>query len=455
MSRYQLISPYNTYVFSIRQHRRLSDVKTRTAELKELISEDQFVKTRAYGLDKSRFQFFSSTVAHAISVATLWFDFLPFLWFLSLRLCGDYLGLDGTLGNEIPHSLAFFILLYVWNLMTSLPFSLYSTFVIEQRHGFNNQTLGLFLMDLVKSTMLTIVIGFPVLSGFLWVIRATGEQFYFYVWLFFLAFQLIMLTIYPTLIQPLFNKVEPLPDGELKSKIELLAKSVNFPLSKLYVIDGSKRSNHSNAYFYGFFNNKHIVLFDTLIKQMDSDDQILAVLGHEIGHWHYSHTIRMLTISQLHMFLIFFTFSLVNNNEDIFKSFGFGKLVYLPTMISFMLFSQLISPFETLIGFGMNVLLRHHEFQADEFAQKLDMAPSLISGLLKLSVENKGMLWPDPWYSTWHHSHPPVVDRIKALGGIKLIQNKSAAEERSASPPFNARDQKEKYLFEQVLRKRN
>lgn len=325
--------------------------------------------------------------------------------------------------------------------------------MIEQRHGFNNQTFGLYVVDLIKTYILTGVIGLPLISGMLWVIKSTGDQFYFYLWLFMLIFQLIMLTIYPTLIQPLFNKVEPLSDGELKQKIESLAKSLNFPLSKLYVIDGSKRSNHSNAYFYGFFNNKRIVLFDTLISQMDSDEQILAVLGHEIGHWHYSHTLRMLTIAQVHTFAVFFTFSLINKNNKIFESFGFHNMPYLPIIISFTLFSMISSPAETLISFLMNMLSRYHEFQADMFAKQLNMASDLIQALLKLSVKNKGMLWPDPLYSAWHHSHPPILERIKALGGIEKYVTQSQKEQEEDEEAEESK--KEKSIFKNVLRKRN
>jgi len=264
-----------------------------------------------------------------------------------------------------------------------MPFSLYSTFVVEQRHGFNNQTIGLYFVDLLKSQLIMAVLMFPFMSAFLWIIKSTGDNFFFYVWLIVMGFQLVIITVYPTFIQPFFNKLTPMEEGELRTRIEELAARINFPLKKLYVIDGSKRSGHSNAYFYGFGKNKHIVLYDTLIDHSNTDE-ICAVLAHELGHWKMGHTLKLLAVNQVYLLSIFWQF--------------------------------IYSPIESVIGFLQHVYQRKNEYEADAYALKLGYASTLRSALIKLSVKNLGGFNVDPWYSAWNHSHPSLVERLKALG---------------------------------------
>lgn len=181
---------------------------------------------------------------------------------------------------QILHSIVFLVIVVVFSNLLTLPVDIYNTFVVEQRHGFNKQTRSLFLADWIKSLLIGFVIGIPAVAATLWIINSTGDVFFVWLWLFVLALQLLLVTIYPTVIQPLFNTFTPLPDGSiLKEGIESLARAVKFPLTKIFIIDGSKRSNHSNAYFYGFFKNKRIVLFDTLIEQVADEQEILAVIG--------------------------------------------------------------------------------------------------------------------------------------------------------------------------------
>jgi len=260
-----------------------------------------------------------------------------------------------------------------------------------------------------------VIIGFPVLAALLHIIKWGGEYFYVYCWIFISLFMLFMLTIYPSFIAPLFNKFTPLETGELKTEIEQLAARLQFPLTKLYVIDGSKRSSHSNAYFYGFFKNKRIVLYDTLISQLNLPE-IVAVLGHELGHWKLNHTVKLLLISELQIFVSFFLFGQILGWHLMYTSFGFENY---PTIIGLILFFQFImSPVDHVLSFAMNMLSRKFEFQADNFAKKLgtEFAHSLQVGLIKISAENLGNLNPDSWYSIYHYSHPPLVERLKALG---------------------------------------
>ncbi|KAI8814973.1 peptidase family M48-domain-containing protein [Cladochytrium replicatum] len=391
---------------SIRQHRRFL-IQTRPEELKAIVNEDDFLKSQAYGLDKSNFGFVSGAFTQIQTTLILLWDVLPWFWWYS-----------GTLfqsaDREILRSIIFFVITSILSTILSLPFSLYFNFVIEQRHGFNKQTLGLFFADLAKELLVGGIIAIPVLAAFLRIVQIAGDSFYFWTWMFMLAFSLVMTTIYPTLIQPLFNKFTPLEEGELRTKIEALSERVKFPLKKLYVVDGSKRSSHSNAYFYGFFNNKRIVLFDTLLQQSDHEE-ICAVLAHELGHWKHHHVLKALLISQLHLFLIFFLFSLSIHFQPLYRSFGFDNE---PILIGFLLFQYIYLPFEAIAGYAMNILSRKHEFEADLFAKRLGYAKVLRSGLIKLATQNRGPLYPDPMYSAYHYSHPPLAERLNALGKV-------------------------------------
>jgi STE24 endopeptidase len=216
---------------------------------------------------------------------------------------------------------------------------LYSNFVVEERHGFNKLTLTTFITDIFKTLFLTAVVAMPVLAGFLKVINWAGENFTFYVFIFMVVFQLFFIIIFPIFIQPFFNKFTPLEQGSLKSKIDGLASKLSFPLTKIFVVDGSKRSNHSNAYFFGFFRNKRIVLFDTLIEK-NTEDEIEAVLAHELGHWFYSHTFQNLIIAQMHFFAMFYVFSVVINVSSMYTQFGFDTK---PVIVGFLLFQVFYS----------------------------------------------------------------------------------------------------------------
>ena len=202
--------------------------------------------------------------------------------------------------GEISHSIVFVFAFMLIQQGLSLPTRIYSTFVLEEKFGFNKQTPGLFISDMVKTNLLTAVLMPPILAGFLKIIQKTGSQFVFYTWVFTAGIQLLMTTLYPTFIQPLFNKLSPLEDGELKTKVNELAARFKFPLHELYVIDGSKRSAHSNAFFYGLPWKKHIVIYDTLLEKSEPEE-VLAILAHELGHWKLGHTTSLFGISQVRL----------------------------------------------------------------------------------------------------------------------------------------------------------
>jgi STE24 endopeptidase len=400
------------YIFEsyldLRQHAALK-LPTLPKSLEGVISQEKFEKSRAYSLDKSHFHFVHAFVTIVTDATILYFRVLPWVW----KKSGGLVTLAGlNAENEILHTLAFLAGLMIWSQTTDLPFSLYSTFVIEARHGFNKQTPWLFFRDMIKGIFLSIIIGPPIVASIIVIVQKGGPYLAIYLWAFMFGLSLVMLTIYPVLIAPLFNKFTPLPDGTLREKIEKLASSLNFPLKKLFVVDGSTRSSHSNAYMYGFFKNKRIVLYDTLVQQCKNDEEIVAVIAHELGHWKLNHTVYTFIAMQILTLLQFGGYTLVRNSTDLFRSFGFDTQ---PVLIGLILFQHTVIPLQQLVSFGLNLVSRSFEFQADGFAKKLGYSSSLRAGLVKLQEENLSAMNTDPWYSAYHYSHPPLVERLAAL----------------------------------------
>ncbi|MED6220345.1 CAAX prenyl protease 1 [Stylosanthes scabra] len=398
---------FETYL-DIRQHKALK-LPTLPKTLEGVISQDKFLKSRAYSLDKSHFHFVHEFVTIVMDSTILYFRVLPWFWKKSEHLV-TLVGLNAE--NEILHTLAFLAGVMIWSQITDLPFSLYSTFVIEARHGFNKQTIWLFFRDMIKGMLIAIVIGPPIVAAIIVIVQKGSPYLAIYLWGFMLVLSLVMMTIYPVLIAPLFNKFTPLPDGTLREKIEKLAASLKFPLKKLFVVDGSTRSSHSNAYMYGFFKNKRIVLYDTLIQQCKNDDEVVAVIAHELGHWKLNHTVYSFVAVQVLTLLQFGGYTLVRNSSDLFRSFGFDTQ---PVLIGLIIFQHTVIPIQHLVSFGLNLVSRSFEFQADAFAKKLGYAAELRSGLVKLQEENLSAMNTDPWYSAYHYSHPPLVERLAAL----------------------------------------
>ncbi|KAA8520674.1 hypothetical protein F0562_015054 [Nyssa sinensis] len=398
---------FETYL-DLRQHTALK-LPRLPKTLEGVISQEKFEKSRAYSLDKSHFHFVHEFVTILMDSAILFFGVLPWFW----KKSGEFLvffGLNSE--NEILHTLAFLAGVMFWSQITDLPFSLYSTFVIEARHGFNKQTIWLFFRDMIKGIILAILIGPPIVGAIIVIVQKGGPYLAIYLWAFMLVLSLVMMTVYPILIAPLFNKFTPLPDGELRVKIENLASSLKFPLKKLFVVDGSTRSSHSNAYMYGFFKNKRIVLYDTLIQQCKNVEEVVAVIAHELGHWNLNHTMYSFIAVQILTFLQFGGYTLVRNSKDLFQSFGFDTQ---PVLIGLIIFQHTVIPLQHLVSFGLNLVSRSFEFQADAFAKKLGYAAPLRAGLVKLQEENLSAMNTDPWYSAYHYSHPPLVERLAAL----------------------------------------
>ena len=293
-----------------------------------------------------------------------------------------------------------------------MPFSLYRTFVIEEKFGFNKTTISTYFSDKAKQYLLMIIIGGPVLGAILYFFENTGELGWLYVWLFITFFSIIMQPIFNNFIAPMFNKFTPLEDGPLKEKITEYLNKVNFPVKKIEVVDGSKRSAHSNAYFSGFGKSKRIALFDTLVDQLD-DNEILAVIAHEVGHYKLKHIHSGIILSSIQAGIMLFILSFFIMNESLFSVFYMDNLsIY----ASLLFFSMLYSPISMITGIVFMIISRKNEFSADAYSSKTANLPeSLISGLKKMSKENLSNLTPH-WLNVFlNYSHPPVIDRINAL----------------------------------------
>jgi len=292
-----------------------------------------------------------------------------------------------------------------------LPFALYRQFVIEARYGFNRMTMGLFFGDLLKHTLLGVVIGAPVILAVLWLMGAMGSAWWFWVWLFWCAFNLLILFIYPTWIAPLFNKFAPLADGEMKSRIEALLSRCGFRSSGLFVMDGSKRSSHGNAYFTGFGNNKRIVFFDTLLARL-AVPEIEAVLAHELGHFRRRHVVKRIVVMFVGALGFLWLLGQLIDAPWFYAGLGVpAQSTALALILFFLVIPVFTFPFSPLLSH----LSRRHEFEADAYAAEHASAGDLVRALVKLYEDNASTLTPDPLHSLFYDSHPPAAQRIARL----------------------------------------
>ena len=295
--------------------------------------------------------------------------------------------------------------------LLDLPFSIYSTFVIEEKFGFNRTTPRTFIVDMLKGAMLGFVIGAPLLYVILWLMQQMGDMWWIYTWIVLTAFSLLMMWIYPTWIAPLFNKFEPLEDGETLRRIKSLLERCGFSSNGVFVIDGSKRSSHGNAYFSGFGKNKRIVFYDTLLKMLD-DDQLEAVLAHELGHFKKKHIVQGMLISFATTFIGLAILAWLMKNDWFYHALG----VSTPSTYMALLLFMIVSPvFAFILSPLMSMFSRKNEFEADAFAAEQTDASNLITALVGLYRENASTLTPDPLYSAFYDSHPPAPVRIAHL----------------------------------------
>jgi STE24 endopeptidase len=371
------------------------------AELKGIFDEEEYRKSQLYKQDNTRFSFVTSTLSLVV---------IGVVFFL-----GGFGMLDqwisGFITNYIVHVLVFFGVLSFAGDILSTPFAVYSTFVIEERYGFNRTTAKTFILDKLKGWLLGAIIGGGLLALITWIYMLTGAWFWLIVLGIVTLFSVFMTMFYSNLIVPLFNKQTPLEDGPLRTKIEAFAESVDFKLDNIYMMDGSKRSSKANAYFTGLGPRKRIVLFDTLINELE-EEEIVSVLAHEVGHNKKKHTTTGMVISILQTALTLYLFSLFVGEDSFAQALGGSEASFHLGLIAF---GVLYTPISMLLGIGTNLFSRYNEYQADRYARDHYSSVGLISSLKKLSKTTLSNLTPHPAYVFFHYSHPTLLQRIREL----------------------------------------
>ena len=374
------------------------------------IQSADYDKSVQYALAKGRFHRWTDLYARALLLAVLFTGLLPLFDAFSSTLANRFFPMART------HGIIFCLAVGAIFSIAGLPADLYATFGLEARFGFNKTTVRLYVADKLKGLLLGLVIGVPFLFVILWLMEVMGRYWWIWTFVFISCFELLMIVIYPTFIAPLFNKFEPLKDGDLRNRILKLAEQVGFHTSGIYSMDGSRRSAHSNAYFTGIGKAKRIVLFDTLIEQMNIE-QGLAVLAHEMGHYKMKHIRRMLVVQSLFLFVGLSILSLLVEYRPLFSAFALQPTSH----AALVLFSLLSGPFTFYLAPLMNLLSRRHEYEADRFAAvTLQNGKPMEEALVNLTVKNLSNLTPHPWYSFYHYSHPTPVERIEAIRRISV-----------------------------------
>jgi len=388
-----------TQYLSYRNRKRMSPEVPK--QLEGIYDQDEYSKQQAYQRENSRFGLISGAVSFVIILLILIFQ--GFGW------------LDGEVRQyiEMPLliSLAFIGILFVANELISLPFAYYHTFVIEKKYGFNKSTLRIFWTDQIKGLLLSVILGGVILSALIWFYNNFGNYAWLYAWGLVTAFSLFMTLFYSNVIVPLFNKQTPLEGGELRDAIEDFSKKAGFDLTNIYVIDASKRSTKANAYFTGLGKKKRIVLYDTLINDLDTEE-IVAVLAHEIGHYKKKHIVKSLITSILYTGALLFILSFFLTSGQLAQALGSDTPSFHLGIIAF---SILFTPISLLLGLIMNVSSRKNEYEADAYAASFGLSDALIGGLKKLSVKSLSNLNPDPWNVFIYYSHPTLLQRIGKL----------------------------------------
>jgi STE24 endopeptidase len=386
---------YLDYLNTTRMSKKLPD------EVKDIYDEEKYKKQQAYQKENQRFGMIAGTFSFVLILVM--FLFYGFAYVDSL--------VWGITSNSILAALLFFGILMFASDILNIPFSIYDTFVIEEKYGFNKTTPKTFVFDKIKGWLLGAIIGGGLLALVIFIYQKTQNMFWIYAWLVVAVFSIFMSMFYSNLIVPLFNKQTPLEEGELRSSIEEFAQKVGFKLDNIFVIDGSKRSAKANAYFTGLGSKKRIVLYDTLINDMETDE-LVAVLAHEIGHYKKNHIIQGLLISLIQTGIVLFIFSLLIDSPLLSKALGVEEPNF---HIGLIAFGILYSPVSFVLGIFMNMLSRKNEYQADAFAAENYKPEALASALKKLSVKNLSNLTPHPKYVFFNYSHPPLLQRLRYL----------------------------------------
>ena len=369
-------------------------------ELKGFYKKEKYKKAKDYSVSKNKIGFLSNTLSFALVFSLLFFN--------GYGLINELVSSYET--NFIKSGL-FFLILFLLNTLISLPFSYYNTFVIEEKFGFNKTTKITFFLDQVKSSILSILIGGVLLFLALYLYDTINQGFWFWLWIGLSLLMVLINMFYADIIVPIFNKLTPLEDGKLRSKIEKYSNEVGYLLKNIYVIDGSKRSTKANAFFSGLGPRKTIALYDTLIEK-HTVNELVAVLAHEVGHYKKKHIFSGLIFSIMQIGIITFFFELCLSLPEISQALGGTDVSFHLGIIGF---SILFSPISILSGIFMNYISRKNEFEADDYAKQTFNGEDLALALKKLSVDSLSNIYPHPLYVFFHYSHPPLIKRLRAL----------------------------------------
>jgi STE24 endopeptidase len=374
------------------------------SELEGIYDEEKYAKSQEYNQESDRFGLWSASLSFSLTFLAIYFG-----WFGAL---------DGWLRNFSPFepvtTLMFFGVLFVLSDLIGIPFSLYKTFVIEEKYGFNKMTVKTFIIDKIKGYLLTLIIGGVLLSVLIYLIMIWGSGFWVYFWVVISVFMLFMNMFYASVLLPLFNKLVPMESGDLKNAIQNYSEKVNFPLKNIFVIDGSKRSSKGNAFFSGLGKQKKVVLYDTLIEN-HTVEELTAIFAHEVGHYKKKHIVQGVVISVLSIgFTLFLLSKMILNSEVSWAMGGEISAIHL----NMLAFGVLYSPLSHIIGLFSNILSRKNEYEADAFAVITFGGQPLIDALKKLSTDHLSNLTPHPAYVFFNYSHPPLIQRVKAMKSL-------------------------------------
>ena len=379
-------------------------------ELKDFYNKEKYKTAKDYALSKNKIGLFSSSISFLFIMSLLLFNGYGFIdQLVSSDILKSFLPFD--INSSFAQSGLFFLILFLLNSIISVPFSYYNTFIIEEKFGFNKTTKSTFFLDLFKSSLLAIFIGGALLFLALFLYDNLNDGFWLWLWIG-LSFLMIFINMfYADLIVPIFNKLKPLDDGELRQKIEKYSKEVGYLLKNIYVIDGSKRSTKANAFFSGLGPRKTIALYDTLIEK-HTEDELVAVLAHEVGHFKKKHIFSGLIMSIIQIGVMTFFFELCLKLPEISLALGGSEASFHLGLIGF---SIVFSPISMLSGILMNYISRKNEFEADAYAKETFNGEDLSLALKKLSVDSLSNIYPHPLYVFFHYSHPPLIERLRAL----------------------------------------
>ncbi len=368
-----------------------------------IMDDETYAKSVAYSLDKNRLSMISTVFDAIVIAAVILVGFLPWMWE----------SLEAFWGVSVWAQAGYLIAVMLVLSIPGIPFDWYSTFVLEEKYGFNKSTVKLWVVDKIKGTLVGLAIGLPLITFLIALVGWLGVSWWFWGFAAVFVFQLLMMVLYPKLILPLFNKLEPLEEGEMKSSLMALADKTGFAAKTIEVMDGSKRSGHSNAFFTGFGRFRRIVLYDTLMEQL-TQDEVNAVLAHEIGHYKKGHIPKMILMSGLSMLLAFWMIAWLAGSSWFYTGFGFvGVVSIAPAFLLFSIMSGLITSWLTPV---FSILSRKHEYEADAFAKNAMGEPqSLVSALRKMNEKNLSNLTPHPLYSAFYYSHPTLLEREASL----------------------------------------